>query len=129
VTSAGEQRARAFAGRRHGVLIAGVEQTPNGGERLTVIEPATATPLAEVPAASAGVVDQAVAAARAAWADARWAGLDPVVQEGVLRRLAGLVEEHAEELAWLETLDNGKPLAEARGDVAGTARVLHYYAG
>jgi phenylacetaldehyde dehydrogenase len=127
--SVAEQRARGFASRAHGVLIAGVEQTPNGAERLVVVNPATETPLAEVPAASDGVVDNAVAAARAAWTDGRWSGLDPVAQEAVLRRLAGLIEEHAEELAWLETLDNGKPLAESRGDVAGAARVFHYYAG
>jgi phenylacetaldehyde dehydrogenase len=124
-----EQRARAFASRDHGVFIDGAEQASARSEMLTVLEPATATPLAEVPAASRSVVDAAVSAARTAWSDARWSGLDPVAQESVLRRLAALVTENAEELAWLETLDNGKPLAESRGDVAGAARVFSYYAG
>jgi phenylacetaldehyde dehydrogenase len=114
-----EQLARAFAASVHA----------SGGERLLVLDPATETPLAEVPAASTADVDAAVAAARAAWRDARWSGRDPVEQEAVLRRLARLIEREAEELAWLETLDNGKTLAEARGDVAGAARVFHYYAG
>jgi phenylacetaldehyde dehydrogenase len=129
VSDAAQRTARAFAARAHGVLVGGVEQAPEGAERLVVLEPATEEPLAEVPAASEGVVDWAVAAARAAWQDGRWSGMDPVAQEGVLRRLAELVAEHAEELAWLETLDNGKPLAEARGDVAGAVRVFSYYAG
>jgi phenylacetaldehyde dehydrogenase len=111
------------------VLIDGAVAPPDGAERITVLDPATEERLAEVPAASPAVVDRAVAAAHAAWSDGRWSGRDPVEQEAVLRRLAGLVGEHADELAWLETLDNGKTLAEARGDVAGTQRVFSYYAG
>jgi phenylacetaldehyde dehydrogenase len=124
----GEAAARAFAARRHGVFIDGEVVHPPG-ERIVVEDPATEEPLAEVPLAGAGTVDQAVAAARAAFDDGRWSRLDPVEQEAILRRLAGLVEQHADELAWLELLDNGKAMVEARGDVAGTARVLHYYAG
>jgi phenylacetaldehyde dehydrogenase len=124
----GEAAARAFAARRHGVVIGGEVAHPPG-EHIVVEDPATEEQLAEVPLAGPGVVDQAVAAARAACDDGRWSRLDPVEQEAVLRRLAGLVEGHAEELAWLELLDNGKAMVEARGDVAGTARVLHYYAG
>jgi phenylacetaldehyde dehydrogenase len=127
-TAAPEAAARAFAARRHGVVIAGEIVDP-GGERLVVEDPATEEPLAEVPLADADTVDEATRAARAAFDDGRWSALDPVEQEAILRRLAGLVEAHAEELAWLELLDNGKAMTEARGDVAGTARVLHYYAG
>jgi phenylacetaldehyde dehydrogenase len=123
-----EAAARAFAGRRHGVVIAGELVDPPVA-RLHVEDPATEEPLAEVPLAGAATVDEAVGAARAAFDGGRWSGLDPVEQERILRRLAGLVEARAEELAWLELLDNGKAMAEARGDVAGTARVLHYYAG
>ena len=123
-----EAAARAFAGRRHGVVIAGAVVDPPVA-RLAVEDPATGEPLAEVPLAGAATVDEAVGAARAAFDGGRWSGLDPVEQEAILRRLAGLVEAHADELAWLELLDNGKAMAEARGDVAGTARVLHYYAG
>jgi phenylacetaldehyde dehydrogenase len=116
----GESRARAFAARPHAA---------DGGAPLAVENPATQERLAEVPNAGPEAVDRAVATARSAFEDGRWSGLDPVEQEAALRRLAGLVEANAEELAWLETLDNGKALAEARGDVGGVARVLHYYAG
>lgn len=124
-----EQRARAFAARAHGVIIDGEPVRPGGAAVLAVENPATEEALAEVPAASNELVDVAVASARRAWRERRWAGLDPVAQEDVLRRFADAVDAHAEELTWLETLDNGKTLAEARGDVAGTARVLRYYAG
>ena len=46
-----------------------------------------------------------------------------------MRRLAAVVEEHAEELAWLETLDNGKPIADSRGEVGMVAEVFYFYAG
>jgi acyl-CoA reductase-like NAD-dependent aldehyde dehydrogenase len=74
-------------------------------------------------------VEIAVAAARAAFDDGRWSRLSPDEQTIVLLRLTALVEEHAEELAALESLDNGKAIVEARGDVAGTAMVFRYYAG
>lgn len=98
----GEAAARAFAARDH-------------GRGILVEDPATELPLAEVALATARDVDAAVATARHAFADGRWSHLDPVEQEAVLRRLAALVAEHADELAWLEVLDNGKTLAEARG--------------
>jgi len=123
-----EAAARAFAGAEHRVLIDGRPYAAENG-RITVLNPATEQPLAEVPLAGAGTVEAAVAAAHAAWSDQRWSGLDPVAQEEVLRRLAALVKQHAEELAWLETLDNGKPLIESGWDVGGAARVFDYYAG
>jgi phenylacetaldehyde dehydrogenase len=126
----GEAAARAFAGRRHGVAIGGDGVTAaREDEWIAVEDPATEEQLAEVPLCGPETVDRAVATARRAFADGRWSSLDPVDQERAMRRLADLVERHAEELAWLEVLDNGKAMAEARGDVAGTARVLHYYAG
>jgi phenylacetaldehyde dehydrogenase len=124
-----EAAARAFAGRRHGAFLDGAFDPLDGDGRLTVENPATEEPLAEVPAAGETAVDRAVAGAARAFADGRWSRAQPADQEAVLRRLAGLVERHAEELAWLEVLDNGKTLAEARGDVGGVAAVLAYYAG
>ncbi len=111
------------------MLIDGQTLPLDDDTRLEVLNPATEEPLATVPLAGPEAVDAAVTAAHAAWQDQRWSGLDPVEQERVLRRLAALVEEHADELAWLETLDNGKPLIESGWDVAGAARVFSYYAG
>jgi phenylacetaldehyde dehydrogenase len=126
---AGEQAARAFAARRHGAFIDGAFDPLDGDERLSVENPATEEPLAEVPAAGETAVDRAVQGAARAFADGRWSRAQPADQEAVLRRLAALVTEHADELAWLEVLDNGKTLAEARGDVGGVAAVFAYYAG
>jgi len=125
---AAEKRARAFAAGSPGPLIDGSVAEAKG-RPLIVMNPATEEVLAEVATVDPGDVDAAVAVADQAFRDKRWSGLDPHVQEEVLRRLAGLVGEHLEELAWLETLDNGKPLSEARADVGGVRRVFDYYAG
>ena len=127
--SAGEQAARSFAARSHGAFIDGALDPLSGATPLVVENPATEEQLAVVPSSSPDVVDRAVAGAARAFADGRWSRLNPGDQEAVLRRLVALVEEHAEELAWLEVLDNGKTLAEARGDVGGVAAVFAYYAG
>jgi acyl-CoA reductase-like NAD-dependent aldehyde dehydrogenase len=121
--------ARAFASRTHRLLVGGEWVASQGGEELAVEDPSTEEPLAVVAQASAADVDAAVEAARAAFDDGRWSRLSPDAKTVVLQRLAALVEAHAEELAALESLDNGKAIGEARGDVAGTAMVLRYYAG
>jgi acyl-CoA reductase-like NAD-dependent aldehyde dehydrogenase len=123
------QAARAFAAREHRLLVGGEWVESLGGEELPVEDPSTEESLAVVPQASGEDVDAAVAAAREAFDDGRWSRLAPDAKTIVLLRLAELVVEHAEELAALESLDNGKAIAEARGDVAGTAMVLRYYAG
>jgi phenylacetaldehyde dehydrogenase len=125
--STAEQAARAFAARSHGAFVDGAFEA--AGEPLAVENPATEEQLALVPSSSAEVVDRAVAGASRAFADGRWSRLNPGEQETVLRRLVALIDEHAEELTWLEVLDNGKTLAEARGDVGGVAAVFAYYAG
>ena len=79
--------------------------------------------------AGAPDVDRAVSAARAAFDDGRWSEVSPRQKEATLRRLADLIEEHAEELAAIETLDNGKPIAMARNEMRGCAETFRYYAG
>jgi acyl-CoA reductase-like NAD-dependent aldehyde dehydrogenase len=85
--------------------------------------------LAKIAFASAADVDLAVKAARAAFDDGRWSEVPPRKKEGVLRRLADLIEANAEELGLLETLDNGKPLSMATGEMRGCAEMFRYYAG
>jgi acyl-CoA reductase-like NAD-dependent aldehyde dehydrogenase len=123
------ETARAFAAREHRLLVGGEWVESRDGDVLLVEDPSTEETLAVVPQASAEDVEIAVAAARAAFDDGRWSRLSPDEQTIVLLRLTALVEEHAEELAALESLDNGKAIVEARGDVAGTAMVFRYYAG
>jgi acyl-CoA reductase-like NAD-dependent aldehyde dehydrogenase len=94
---------------------------------LTVLNPATEEPVAELEEAGAEEADAAVAAARAALPG--WAAVAPGDRARLLRGLASRVEEHAEELALLETRNVGKPIADSRGEVAMVAEVFHFYAG
>jgi phenylacetaldehyde dehydrogenase len=92
------------------------------------VDPATAEVLATLPLAGEAEVDAAVGAARDA--QPAWAAVDPTARTKTLFHLAALVDEHADELAELESRDVGKPLAEARGrDVKFTAQTWLYYAG
>ncbi|HEY0137796.1 MAG TPA: aldehyde dehydrogenase family protein, partial [Nannocystis sp.] len=58
-----------------------------------------------------------------------WSRADPAHRGRVLWAFAQKIREHAEALAWLETRDSGKPIAESRADITGTAEILEYYAG
>ena len=92
----------------------GVDRLDRHDARSTRSTRPPAQVIDEVPTASRGDVDAAVAAARAALTDPAWAGLLPVQRAGLLFRLAGLMEEHHEELAQLETRDQGQPIGISR---------------
>jgi acyl-CoA reductase-like NAD-dependent aldehyde dehydrogenase len=94
---------------------------------LTVLNPATEETVAELDEAGIEEADAAVAAARKAFP--AWAAVPPAQRARMLRGLASLVEEHAEELALLETRNVGKPISDSRGEVAMVAEVFHFYAG
>ena len=74
-------------------------------------------------------VDAAVQAAREAFENGSWPRISPHQRTGSLLKIADLVQKHADELAHVITLDNGKPISEARNEVARTAEVFIYYAG
>ncbi len=94
---------------------------------VTVIDPATEEPIAELEQAGVEETDEAVARAKRAFPS--WRAVAPLDRARLLRRLATLVEEHAEELALIESRNVGKPIAGARGEVAMVANVFHFYAG
>ena len=94
---------------------------------LTVLNPATELPLAELE--QAGVEETDAAVARAAKAFPGWSAVAPADRGRLLRRLATLVEEHHEELARIESRNVGKPITGARGEVGMVAQVFHFYAG
>jgi phenylacetaldehyde dehydrogenase len=97
-------------------------------QRLTVLNPATGLPLADVPLASEEDVDLAVRAAKAAFPG--WRFTAPTQRARLIWTLADLLEARQEEFATIEVLDNGKPLGEARNvDIALTIELLRYYAG
>jgi acyl-CoA reductase-like NAD-dependent aldehyde dehydrogenase len=99
----------------------------NGGH-LESIDPGTGRPFTTFAAGDAQDVDRAVRAAQAALRGP-WRRMPPSQRGRVLQRTAELIRAHAERLAIAETLDSGKRLSEALGDVAGAARCFEYYAG
>jgi betaine-aldehyde dehydrogenase len=94
---------------------------------VSVVNPATEETIAELPEAGVEETDEAVARARAVFP--AWRAVPPSRRAQMLRRLAALVEEHSEELALLETRNVGKPISDARGEVAMVAEVFNFYAG
>ncbi len=74
-------------------------------------------------------LDKAVAAARREFDGGTWSQLTPLEREALIHRLADLIEENATDLAHLETIDVGKPLAEAEMDIQGTLDTYRYFAG
>ena len=94
---------------------------------LTVLNPATEEPIAELEQAGVEETDAAVARAKAAFP--HWKAVSPSDRARLLRRLATLVEENAEELARIESRNVGKPIAGARGEIGMVAQVFHFYAG
>lgn len=104
--SAGAQR---FLARRNGFLIDGVWVESKVGEEIPVFDPSTGEQITTVAEATGADIDAAVMAARRAFEDGRWSKLPPATREAIMFRLADLVEQHAEELAELEAIDQGKP--------------------
>jgi betaine-aldehyde dehydrogenase len=94
---------------------------------LTVLNPATEQPIAELDRAGAEETDSAVARAKAAFP--AWRAVSPEDRARLLRRLAALVEDHREELARIESENVGKPISGARAEVGMVARVFDFYAG
>lgn len=100
------------------------------GGAIPTFDPATGKVIEEVGTASAVDVDSAVYAARRALDAPEWAGLLPVQRAALLFRLADLVDKHHEELAALETRDQGQPIGVSRQvSVTGAAEHLRYFAG
>ena len=122
--------ARAFISQSHKLLIGAERPAAVDGRTFMTIDPATGREIAEVAQAGPEDVERAVAAARAAFTDGPWASMPAAGREGLMLALAAALEERAEELAQIESLDNGKPVGLAQYvDVAGTVGHLRYFAG
>src|SRR5690606_33979380 len=91
-------------------------------------DPATGEVLANVPVSGADMVDAAVDAGRRALQGA-WGKVTPAERSRMLIRLAQEIRADAENLAWVESMDSGKPLREAKGDIETSARYFEYYGG
>lgn len=101
----------------------------DGAGGFDSLDPATGTPWARMPDASAADVDRAVRAAHRAFHDPEWAGLTASARGKLLLRLADLVAEAAPRLAELETRDTGKIIRETSAQIAYVAEYYRYYAG
>lgn len=119
-----------FLYRQHGLYIDGAPCAAQSENRLTVWDPATGQAIATTADASPADVDRAVMSAWRAFVDRRWAGRTPADRERILLRFADLVEQHGEELAQLETLEQGKSIAISRAfEVGCTLNWMRYTAG
>ncbi|MDX6467627.1 MAG: 4-guanidinobutyraldehyde dehydrogenase / NAD-dependent aldehyde dehydrogenase [Gaiellaceae bacterium] len=99
------------------------------GATFDCVSPGTGRVIAQVAACDAEDVDRAVAGARRAFESGVWSRTAPKKRKKVLQRFAALIEEHADELALLETLDMGKPISDSRKvDVPLAAEAIAYYA-
>lgn len=106
------------------------EWTDAAGEAIPTLDPANGQTIEEVGTATASDVDAAVAAARAALGRSDWAGLLPVQRAAILFRIADLIDAHHDELAALETRDQGQPIGISRMvSVTGAAEHFRYFAG
>jgi len=120
----------AFAASGPKKLLVGGEWVESAsGKTFPTVDPATGETICEVYEAGAEDVDRAVRAARTALEGA-WGSMTAAARGRCLLTLADLIEEHGEELAQLETLDNGKPLTESQYvDVPLVSEIYRYYGG
>ncbi len=112
------------------LLINGKFVPARSGKTFETINPANEEVLALVAEGDKADVDEAVKAARKAFEESKWAKLGPHQRARFLFRIADAIDAHADELAELESLDNGKPLSQARAiDIPAAAETFRYYAG
>ncbi len=119
-----------FLSQPQQLLIDGEWVDAKDGATFETVNPADEKVLVTVAQASAVDVDRAVVAARNAFeAGSPWSRFTPRDRSHLLWRIGDLIDEQSEELAQLESLDNGKSLASARGDVGVAAELFRYFAG
>jgi acyl-CoA reductase-like NAD-dependent aldehyde dehydrogenase len=112
------------------LIIDGAAVDAVSGRTFATINPATEQVITQVAEAGAEDIDRAVKAARKAFTSGPWPRMTAAQRQRVLWKLGDLILEHADELARLETLDNGKPIFESRQiDVGMVAGCFHYFAG
>ena len=112
------------------LLINNKFRNSRSGKTFATINPATGEEICQVAAADESDVDEAVKAARHAFEKGPWRKMSAAERGRLLNKLADLIEQHADELARLEALDNGKPYHVAKaGDLALTIATYRYYAG
>jgi len=121
---------RAFLQRQHSNYVGGSWVAASSGDTLAVIDPATGQTISQVPDSGTRDVDAAVKAARSAFEQGPWQRMRPAERERLMHRLADLMEDHADTLAELESIDNGKTAAVARAvDIPCAIDCMRFMAG
>jgi len=121
---------RFLAQSRRRLLIENQWVDAAAGRTFDTVNPATGAVLASIAAGEAADVDRAVTAARAAFESAAWRDMIPAQRARLLWKMADLIEQNIDELAELETLDQGKPVWVGRyAEIPGAVEQFRYFAG
>ena len=121
---------RTLLRREPALFIDGQWVKSTHGRTIAVHDPSTGRAIAAIVDASDEDCDRAVLAARTAFDDGRWSGRSPYDRERMIHRLADLIEANLDELATLESIDNGKPMIASAGyDLPRCVQTLRYVAG
>lgn len=108
------------------LFINGSWRSGEGRETLRVLNPALGEAIADLPVATAADLEEALAAAKQGFA--AWRAVDVEARGAILRKAADLIRERADTIAVLLTTEQGKPSAEARGEVLSAATMFDFYA-
>ncbi|VFS77881.1 Aldehyde dehydrogenase PuuC [Raoultella terrigena] len=115
--------------REFQMFINGKWTAGHGSENFVRKSPAHDIVVSSYPAGTAEDVDDAVKAAREAFDSGKWSRISGAARAAVLLKTAQLIREKLAELALLETLETGKPIAQSRGEIQGAADIWEYAAG
>src|SRR5690606_5054136 len=125
--SALSQPVTLFLAKPRQILIGGKWVDAVSGKTFPVVDPATGAEIARVAEGDKAAIDLAVKAARKAFESGPWAEMSPSKRGRLMHRIGDLILENVDELATLESLDNGKPYAVAKAaDVPLSADMFHY---
>jgi aldehyde dehydrogenase (NAD+) len=113
----------------YGMFIGGALVSSHSGRDYPVFNPARGTVIGRAPKGDAEDVNAAVDAARKAFESQAWRSMDPSKRGRLLTKIGQMLRDRLADFARLETLNNGKPLGQAKGDVAMAARHFEYFAG
>jgi succinate-semialdehyde dehydrogenase / glutarate-semialdehyde dehydrogenase len=108
------------------LFVNGAWHAGEGRDAQPVLNPATGATVAEVPLATPADLDEALAAAERGFK--LWRAIDVEARGAILHKTAALLRERTERIATLLTIEQGKPIGEARGEVTGAAQIFDYYA-
>jgi betaine-aldehyde dehydrogenase len=122
-----DSKVAGYAGRPWQMLIGGELVAGRTGATMPVVHPGDESVIAQIPLGSAGDVDNAVSAAQAA--TRKWARTPITERAAKVTALADAVQRHGDELAWIDALDNGSPIAVMRNDYRLAVEQMRYVAG